>query len=392
MTARILVIDDDALIREMFRFYLDQQGHSVTALDGGAAAVEHCRQSPPDLVMCDLRMPGMDGLTVLREIHAAVPGLPVIVISGTGDMADAISALKLGAADFLTKPIEDFAVLDHAVGKALERARLEAENRAYRASLEATNARLTATLRQLEADEEHGRQIQFALLPESPARFGAFELSRFIAPSTFLSGDFVDYFSIDANHFGFYMADVAGHGVPSAVITVLLKGSVGRHLENYRRFGDTTITSPAALLAALNDEFLVARYGKHLTMFYGVIGIADGRLTCANAGQYPFPMLTDDAGLREIGGRSAPVGLFDGAQYRSEEFSFDGEGALRLFSDGALELIPLLSLQDRKEALRALAANRELDAEGLAAGLGVWDKAHRPDDVSVLSLRRIAPA
>lgn len=392
VTTRILVIDDDALIREMFRFYLDQQGHAVTALGSGAAAVEHCRQSPPDLVLCDLRMPGMDGLTVLREIHAAVPGLPLIMISGTGDMADAISALKLGAADFLTKPIEDFAVLDHAVGKALERARLEAENRAYRASLEAANGRLTATLRQLEADEEHGRQIQFALLPASPAHFGGFELTRFIAPSAFLSGDFVDYFSIDGDRFGFYMADVAGHGVPSAVITVLLKGAVGRYLENHRRYGDATITSPADLLRALNEEFLAARYGKHLTMFYGVINIAGGRLTCANAGQYPYPMIADGDGLREVGGRSAPVGLFEGAEYRSEEFGFDGDSALRLFSDGALELVGMPTLSERKSVLQTLAADRGLDAEGLAARLGVWDKAHRPDDVSVLSLRGIVPS
>lgn len=389
MTTKILVIDDDALIREMFRFYLDQQGHVVSTAADGATGIDRCRASTPDLVLCDLRMPGMDGLAVLGAVRTEFPELPLIVISGTGDMGDAIQALKLGAADFLTKPIEDFAVLDHAVGKALERARLQAENRVYRASLGSANARRTATLRQLEADEENGRQIQFALLPASPGRFGAFELTRFLAPSAFLSGDFVDYFSIDENHFGFYMADVSGHGVPSAVITVLLKGYVGRYLENYRRYGESTIRDPAALLTALNREFLTGQYGKHLTMFYGVVGIADGQLECANAGQFPFPMLTDGRAVEEIGGRSAPVGLFDDAPYTGQHFTLGAGSGLRLFSDGALELVQAPTLLDKKMTLQRLACDLSQTAEDLARSLGIQGRPNLPDDVSVLSLRRL---
>lgn len=373
----------------MFRFYLDQQGHAVSTAADGATGIDLCRASTPNLVLCDLRMPGMDGLAVLGAVRAEFPELPLIVISGTGDMGDAIQALKLGAADFLTKPIEDFAVLDHAVGKALERARLQAENRTYRASLEATNARLTATLRQLEADEENGRQIQFALLPASPARFGTFELTRFLAPSAFLSGDFVDYFSIDDTHFGFYMADVSGHGVPSAVITVLLKGYVGRYLENYRRYGESTIRDPAALLTALNREFLAGQYGKHLTMFYGVVGIADGQLECANAGQFPFPMLTDGRAVEEIGGRSSPVGLFEDAPYTTRHFTLQPGRGLRLFSDGALELVQAPTLLDKKMTLQRLACDLSQTADDLARSLGIQGRPNLPDDVSVLSLRRL---
>lgn len=372
----------------MFRFYLEQQGYAVTAAADGASGIAQCREIGADLVLCDLRMPGMDGLTVLGALRGEYPELPVIMISGTGEIGDAIQALKLGAADFLTKPIEDFAVLDHAVGKALERARLQAENRSYRASLEAANARLTATLRQLEADEESGRRIQFALLPASPCRFGAFELTRFLAPSAFLSGDFVDYFSIDDDRFGFYMADVSGHGVPSAVLTVLLKGYVGRYLENFRRYGESTICEPAGLLAALNREFLAGEYGKHLTMFYGVVGISEGTLECANAGQFPFPMLTDGRAVEEVGGRSPPVGLFEAAAYHAQHLTLAPGSALRLFSDGALELVQAPSLQDKKMTLQRLACDLGLGAEGLAQTLGVHASPNLPDDVSVLSLRR----
>lgn len=116
-------------------------------------------------MLCDLRMPGMDGFAVLAELTKDFPDLPVLVVSGTGDLGDAIQTLKLGAWDYLTKPIEDLAVVDHALNKALERARLLAENRSYREHLESVNAQLQRSLRQLEEDETSGREIQFTLLP-----------------------------------------------------------------------------------------------------------------------------------------------------------------------------------------------------------------------------------
>ena len=388
MTTEILVIDDDRLIREMLSYYLKSQGYAVVACDGGQAGIAQCRERLPAAVLCDLRMPQMDGLAVLDVLHGEFPELPVIVVSGTGDMGDAIAALKLGASDFITKPIEDFAVLDHAVGKSLEWVRLQAENRAYRAHLEAANARLEQSLNQLEADEESGRKIQFAMLPQRAVRFGAYECSHHLATSAILSGDFVDYFSIDDDHFGFYMADVSGHGVSSAVITVLLKCYVGRYLENYRHYEDPTILHPAALLTALNQEILVGEHGKYLTMFYGVVALPEDRMDFANGGQFPFPLLYDGDAVREIGGRSPPVGLFGAARYNRQSLDLPSSCALRLFSDGALELLPEAALQGKKDALNQLAADTTCDAQGLAQALGLVDREDLPDDVSVLSLRK----
>lgn len=389
MTTEILVIDDDRLIRDMLSFYLKSRGHAVVACDGGEAGIAQCRQRLPAAVLCDLRMPCMDGLAVLEALHGEFPELPVIVVSGTGDVADAIGALKLGAADFITKPIEDFAVLDHAVDRSLERARLQAENRVYRATLEAANARLAQSLAQLEADEAAGRKIQFALLPQREVRFGDFECSHHLATSAILSGDFVDYFAIDQGHFGFYMADVSGHGVSSAVITVLLKCYVTRYLENHRRYEDPTICQPAALLTALNQEILAGDHGKYLTMFYGVVAMQEGRLDFANGGQFPFPLLHDGDEVREIGGRSPPVGLFSSARYARQSLPVPPGFALRLFSDGVLELLPDPLLESKKGVLRRLAADTARNAGQLAEALGLTGGEDLPDDVSVLSLRRI---
>lgn len=385
----IVVVDDDDGIRDMLALYLRSQGYAVAAFSQGPRALDRCRAQLPALVLSDLRMPGMDGLELLAALRALAPELPVIVVSGTGEMSDAIQALKLGAADYITKPIEDFAVLDHAVGRVLERARLLAENAAYRAHLETVNARLADSLRQLEADEALARQIQFAMMPERNVSFGPFECSRSVATSAFLSGDFIDYFAIDDTHFGFYMADVSGHGVSSAVITVLLKSYVGRYQDDYRRLGDRTILNPAALLSALNRLLLAGRHGKYLTMFYGVAETASGRLAFANGGQFPFPLLYDGKSLQEIGGRSQPVGLFAGASYQNQQIVLPKSCALHVFSDGVLELLDAGALPARKAALQAIAATLTMDAGQLAAAHGLGGDRNLPDDASILSIRRV---
>jgi serine phosphatase RsbU (regulator of sigma subunit) len=386
----ILIIDDDSAIREMLARYLRSRGYNAWTASEGRSGIAMCRDAAPHAVLCDLRMPGMDGLAVLAELTRDFPELPVLVVSGTGDLADAIQTLKLGAWDYVTKPIEDLDVLDHAVTKALERARLRAENRAYREHLERVNAQLQRSLHQLEEDETNGREIQFTLLPPSPAMYGGYQCSRYLAPSAFLSGDFADYFAIDADHFGFYMADVSGHGVASAVITVMLKSHVSRYLEHRMRYGVRTILEPAALLAALNRDVVAGRHGKYLTMFYGVVDMKNARMEFANGGQFPFPLLFDGTDATEIGGRSSPVGLFEDARYTGQSLPLPPAFALRLYSDGVLECFPAVDLAGKRELLRELSRNADLDAEALAHRIGLDAPAARPDDATVLSVRRLA--
>lgn len=388
--AKVLIIDDDASIRDLLSRFLRMQAHDVLAAPNGPAGIELSRSDRPDAILCDLRMPGMDGLEVLAHLARASPHVPVIIVSGTSDLSDAIQSLKRGAWDYVTKPIEDLDVLEHALQKALERARLLDENRRYRQHLEEANARLEKSLRQLEEDEQSGREIQFTLLPPSPGMYDGFECSRFLAPSSFLSGDFVDYFAIDEERFGFYIADVSGHGVASAVVTVLLKNQVARHLEAFARHGDRTILDPAALFATLNREVIAGHHGKYLTMFYGVVEPKDSRLDFANAGQFPYPYLYDGKDVIQIGGRSRPIGLFEDAQYTTRSMRIPESFALRLFSDGVLEVLPERDLDQRKGVLRELAHNTADDAEVIARRLGLDVDAPRPDDAAVLSVRRVA--
>jgi DNA-binding NtrC family response regulator len=143
---KILVIDDEPIIRESMTAYLEDSGFSVCQAEDGRQGLEVFRREQPDLVMVDLRMPGVDGLEVLSTVIGESPDTPTLVVSGTGVIQDAIEALKMGAMDFVTKPILDMAVLEHAAKKALEQARLRIENRRYRIHLEEEIRSRTAAL------------------------------------------------------------------------------------------------------------------------------------------------------------------------------------------------------------------------------------------------------
>jgi len=146
---RLLTVDDEEGIRRGVAAYFEDSGYLVSEAADGLAAIELIRQSRPDIVITDLRMPRMDGLELINAVAAEFANLPIIVLSGTGVLADAIDALRRGAWDYLTKPIQDLAELEIIVQRSLERARLIADNRRYQNNLEQIVTERTAALRKL---------------------------------------------------------------------------------------------------------------------------------------------------------------------------------------------------------------------------------------------------
>ena len=134
---KVLVIEDEDPVRESFRNFLEDQDYEVFDAANGREGVELFGQCQPDVVLIDLRMPTMNGHQVLEKLAPQAPDTPLIIVSGTGHIGDTVEALHLGAWDYLLKPVTDLNILEHAITKALERARLIVENRAYQQGLEA---------------------------------------------------------------------------------------------------------------------------------------------------------------------------------------------------------------------------------------------------------------
>jgi len=102
---RILIVDDEPNVRLVFRTALEATGYLVTEAADGDAALAQLRKLPIDLILLDLKMPVVDGMETLRRLRDAGDKTPVVVITAHGSVPDAVSAMKLGAVDFLPKPV-----------------------------------------------------------------------------------------------------------------------------------------------------------------------------------------------------------------------------------------------------------------------------------------------
>src|SRR5215470_9833094 len=119
--ATVLVVEDKASLRQMLEEMLRAEGHGVEGLGNGSAAVERLRAGGPvDLVLTDWRLPGADGLAVLDAARAVDPTLPVLVMTAFGSIETAVDAMKRGAEDFITKPV-DPDLLRLLVSRSIER-------------------------------------------------------------------------------------------------------------------------------------------------------------------------------------------------------------------------------------------------------------------------------
>jgi serine phosphatase RsbU (regulator of sigma subunit) len=384
----ILLIDDEAIVRESVAGYLEDSGYSVSEAGSGEEGLTLFDLQLPDLVLCDIKMPGMDGFELLEAIKQRSADTPVIMISGAGVMSDVVEALRRGASDYLVKPILDLAMLEHAVRRSLDQGALRKENQEYRQQLERANLELRETLAGLQQDQQAGRQVQFKMLPPAEARFGDCQFNQTVVPSLYLSGDFIDFFTVGDRHVSFFIADVSGHGASSAFVTVLLKNLFARKRSNFSHGIDEDILSPVAMLECANRELIDTDVGKHVTMVVGVLDMENNQLSYSVAGHLPLPMLTENGKSQFLRAEGMPVGLFAGAKYTEKTEKLPEKFVLSFFSDGILEVLPAKGLLAQEQYLleKLSPGCRTVNEVRLALGLG--HVMEIPDDIALLTISK----
>jgi len=132
---RILVVDDDESLRRVMQMQLEEAGYEVLAVSQGQDALALMEDTTPALVITDLKMPGISGLDLLRKLREAYPETTVIMITAFGTVSTAVEAMKAGAYDYITKPV-DYEQLMLVVNRAMERGQLIAEVKTLRANLD----------------------------------------------------------------------------------------------------------------------------------------------------------------------------------------------------------------------------------------------------------------
>ncbi len=143
MPGRILVVEDTAAMREVLFDFLTLQGYDCSSASDGTQGLALLENNVYDLVLTDLRLPGADGFAIIEKANEKLPLAPKIIMTGYSEMADAIRAVKLGAYDFLRKPIPKLDELALIIARALEHGRLLSEREKHLAQIEEMNQRLT---------------------------------------------------------------------------------------------------------------------------------------------------------------------------------------------------------------------------------------------------------
>ncbi|MDM0053004.1 SpoIIE family protein phosphatase [Variovorax sp. J22R115] len=329
-----LVVDDEPVTRLMVKRSLENLGCApvLDASDGLAAQKVLLEHPEIALVLTDIMMPRMDGLELLRWGRQAVPDVMWIVLSGLETFDSAVTAIRLGAFDFLPKSphLEEMGV---AVRNALERRQLLAERERLHHELQRKVRQLEETSEVLRRDLERAEVIQRALLPRSPPPMEGYCIQAVYRPGQHVGGDLYDVVRLGERHLAFYLADATGHGVTSAMLSVLFK-------QRLVLVDPATglALPPAEVLAAVNRSICEAHAapGLFLTAVFGLLDSSDASLTLASAGHPPVLHARDGRETRLIRRTGPALGLAPDAQFQQERLQLLAGDRILLYTDGLL--------------------------------------------------------
>lgn len=327
----ILVVDDESHICLMMEDLLMDEYDVLTAKDGIEALETIAeRQDTLDLVITDIRMPGMDGMELLREIKTHYPDIGVMMISAHGSIRTAVEAMQQGAYGYIPKPLPEFDELYITISRYFEKHELE----------ERLRQQEQAEMERIYRELEDARLIQQSLLPNEPPEIEGFEIAGTSLPAKEVSGDFFDYLCLGKD-IGIVLADVTGKSVKAAMVAAMTNGMLHTEIKGQREIWD----SPKMILRELNNA-LRSRliHEMFAAMSLSILQTRERRFLFSNAG-LPYPIMKRGDRIRELKANGVPLGLLDSLEYEDlaeyTELNIDlkpGDYVV-LHSDGVSEAI-----------------------------------------------------
>jgi sigma-B regulation protein RsbU (phosphoserine phosphatase) len=383
MPAKILVVDDEPdlqlMISQKFRKQVrDNELHFAYAKSGVEALQKLQENGETDVVLTDINMPEMDGLTLLAKLNEQYPLIKAVIVSAYGDMANIRTALNRGAFDFVTKPI-DFDDLEATLKKTILQALTFKQAAKDRDQL--------VTIQQ---ELEVARKIQQSIVPRRFPPFPdrkEFEIHATMIPAQNVGGDFYDFFLVDDDRLGFVIGDVAGKGVPAAlfmaVSKTLLKATALKGLP------------PEECLQQVNRIlYMESVAAMFVTIFYGILDTRTGELHYCNGGHNPPYLLRANGEIEalELTGGIA-VGAMKNTAYKSKKMALQSGDGIFLFTDGVTEAMDrnseLFSEARLEESLKGKAGVSlpQLIETVIAAVNAYSSGVPQADDITTLALR-----
>lgn len=382
--ARILVVDDSEMNRDLLSRRLEKQGYRVGLANDGAAALARLAEEAYDLVLLDIMMPGIDGYEVLGRIKAdaALSHLPVVMISALGESESVVRCLDLGAEDYLPKPFNP-AILKARVEASLNKKRLHDRERLYAEAME----------RELEI----GRRIQQGFLPEALPEPPGYEIAAHFAPARQVAGDFYDAFTLDSGRIALILADVCDKGVGAALYMALFR-SLLRAAATHPL---SSALAPEALLKAsmgFTNDYIAEtheRANMFATVFFALLEPETARLCYINAGHEPALVLRRGEVALHLATTGPAAGLSPGVPFAVGEAYLEPCDLLLAYTDGLTEAEGPEGFFGEDRLHRLLGAHQATAPAALLAALAEavarhGDGLERSDDLTLLAVRRAA--
>lgn len=394
----ILIVDDSTSYRRLLARHLQSWGdyYTIFEAEDGAQAIEVIKENNIGIVISDWEMPNINGPELCRTLRELTPHyVYFILITSRGTAEDLIVGMEAGADDFLTKPINQQEL----------RVRVRAGERILQleARLEEKNHSLNQAYQLIENDLKAAADMQASLLPQEKLNIAHIECEWFFLPSLFVSGDMLNFFRLDHEYIGFYSVDVSGHGVKSAMLSVILSrvlshgsthGLVKRKIPDFPYY---SITSPAEVVSELNAQYQMTEDNNiYFTMVYGILNIWTGEGKLTRAG-HPSPVIIDkDGAVTVIEEGDIPVGFMIDSQYHEIPFHLSKGSRLYLYTDGITECENAAQRLFGEEQMIELLKKHHHQAlnetlQNLQKALSLWRKnmikKGFDDDISMLALQ-----
>jgi len=386
---RILIVDDHEVNRRILRAILSRGGYELLEAADGPAALAAVAQAPPDLVLLDVMMPGMDGYQVCERLRhdPVLSETPVIFLSALDDSDSKVRGFEAGAVDYVAKPFDN--------SEVLARVRTHLRLRQLNRELRAVNERLVEKQAALDEDLEAAAGIQRSLLPRRAPDVTGLSFAWRFQPCDQTGGDVFDFLVLDREHLGLYIVDVSGHGVSAAMITVSVAQSLRPESGITLRRGEQgpEIAAPAEVLRQLDRDYPVERFGRHFTIWYGVLNHRDGRLRYSCAG-HPPALWFGKGRARGLDAGGTIIGLGGLLPFEEEDVQIQVGDRLYLYSDGILEhgpegQAPFSESRLRDALFAARAASLEESCAAVLSALDQFAPGVKPlDDISLVAIER----
>ena len=383
---KILSVDDEShielLLKQYFRRKIRSGEYEYFFARNGREALTILQDHPDiGIILCDINMPEMDGLTLLAKVNELQnPALKVIMVSAYGDMRNIREAMNNGAFDFATKPI-DMDDLDRTIEKAVNQIHFVRESQREHKQLESLMTELTLA----NEIQQYFLPREFPSFPEDSDKL---DLYASMEAAKDVGGDFYDFFRIDDDRIAVVIADVCGKGIPAAMMMgvsrmiIHTKGSQG--------------VSAAECIAASNQ--MLAAYSvddMFVTVFYAIYNTKTGLLNYCNAGHLPPHILRANGTIEVLPKRmNLMVGAFDGVEYRENTTQLEQGDTLVMFTDGVTEAMNAAKEEFGNERLDSILVNERGKScrqiiESVRAGIaGFVEGAEQHDDITILVMRR----